>query len=164
MKGYRIIYEELLLVAHRRLALAPSSPMPSEIEVMEIFGCSRTTARRAYALLHEEGRVETVPGRGRYAVREGRGIQIGKTVRELIADELRRGIASGDLPENEQILPPSSVGRRFGAHRATARSAYELLEGEGLLRLDSRRWYVEDGAYVRANTARRGPAGPLAGP
>jgi DNA-binding GntR family transcriptional regulator len=42
------------------------SRIPTESEVVETWEVARTTARRAIALLREEGLVETVPQRGTY--------------------------------------------------------------------------------------------------
>ena len=157
---YRDIYKHLSRIAE---TIHAGKAMPSDAEVMAEFKCSRTTARRAYALLHEQGRVRIVPGRGRYVVRAGH-VAVGETIADAMARELRRGIASGDLPEGSQLSPPSQLSARHGAHRATGRAAYELCEAGGLVRLEGRRWFVEDGAYARANVAGTGPAGPLAGP
>lgn len=44
-------------------------PLPSEVQIMDEFECSRDTARRAIALLRDEGLVETIPQIGTF-VRE----------------------------------------------------------------------------------------------
>lgn len=49
--------------------LAEGQPVPSEKELMEVFGVARTTARRAIAYLREQAVVRTVPGRGSYVAR-----------------------------------------------------------------------------------------------
>lgn len=41
-------------------------PIPSEAQIQEEFGVARETARKAVALLREEGWVVTVPGLGTY--------------------------------------------------------------------------------------------------
>lgn len=43
-------------------------PLPSEKDLVELFEVSRDTARRAVAVLREEGLVVTVPQRGTYVV------------------------------------------------------------------------------------------------
>lgn len=43
-------------------------PLPSEKELQEIFEVSRDTARRAVAVLRDEGLAVTIPHRGTYAV------------------------------------------------------------------------------------------------
>jgi len=47
-------------------------PLPSEKEIQELFEVARDTARRAVAVLRDEGLVVTVPQRGTY-VAEVRG-------------------------------------------------------------------------------------------
>lgn len=49
--------------------LAPGRPLPSEKELIDLFGVARTTVRRAIAYLREQGAVVTVPGRGTYVSR-----------------------------------------------------------------------------------------------
>jgi DNA-binding GntR family transcriptional regulator len=46
--------------------LRPGQAIPSEKELVDLFGVARTTARRSVALLREEGLVRTVPQRGTY--------------------------------------------------------------------------------------------------
>ena len=40
--------------------------MPSEKELMDLFGVARTTVRRAIAYLRDQAVIRTVPGRGSY--------------------------------------------------------------------------------------------------
>ena len=44
--------------------LQPGQPVPSEKELVDVFGVARTTARRAIAWLREQGAIRTVAGRG----------------------------------------------------------------------------------------------------
>ena len=46
-------------------------PLPSEKDLMDLFGVARTTARRAIAYLRDQGVVRTVPGRGSYVAKRG---------------------------------------------------------------------------------------------
>jgi len=46
--------------------LRPGQVIPSEKDLVDLFGVARTTARRTVALLREEGLVRTVPQRGTY--------------------------------------------------------------------------------------------------
>jgi DNA-binding GntR family transcriptional regulator len=46
--------------------LLPDRPVPSESQLQQEFGVARGTARKAIALLREEGLVVTVKGRGSY--------------------------------------------------------------------------------------------------
>jgi GntR family transcriptional regulator len=47
-------------------------PLPSEKDLVDLFGVARDTARRAVQLLRDEGLVETIPQRGSYVLPEGR--------------------------------------------------------------------------------------------
>jgi GntR family transcriptional regulator len=46
--------------------LLPDRPVPSEAQMQQEFGVARGTARKAIALLREQGLVVTVKGRGSY--------------------------------------------------------------------------------------------------
>ena len=46
--------------------LLPDRPVPSETQLQQEFGVARGTARKAIALLREQGLVVTVKGRGSY--------------------------------------------------------------------------------------------------
>jgi GntR family transcriptional regulator len=50
----------------RGAKLAPRMPIPSESYLTAEFGVSRDTARKAVAILREEGYVHTVPGMGTF--------------------------------------------------------------------------------------------------
>lgn len=45
-------------------------PLPSEKDLVDLFGVARDTARRAVQVLRDEGLAVTVPQRGTYAVPE----------------------------------------------------------------------------------------------
>ncbi len=47
-------------------------PLPSEKDLVDLFGVARDTARRAIQLLRDEGLVETIPQRGSYVLPKGR--------------------------------------------------------------------------------------------
>lgn len=51
--------------------LAEQQPVPSEKDLMDLFGVARTTARRAISYLRDQGAIRTVPGRGSYVVKRG---------------------------------------------------------------------------------------------
>ena len=51
--------------------LAPGKPVPSEKELMDLFGVARTTVRRAIAYLRDQAAIRTVPGRGSYVAQRG---------------------------------------------------------------------------------------------
>lgn len=56
----------ILREAIERGDLAPGSLVPSEAALVQEHGVSRETARRAVALLRNEGKIVTEPGRGSY--------------------------------------------------------------------------------------------------
>jgi DNA-binding GntR family transcriptional regulator len=43
-------------------------PLPSEKELVQMFGVARDTARRAVEVLRDEGLVKTIPQRGTYVI------------------------------------------------------------------------------------------------
>jgi DNA-binding GntR family transcriptional regulator len=47
-------------------------PLPSEKDLVDLFGVARDTARRAIRLLRDKGLVETIPQRGSYVLAKGR--------------------------------------------------------------------------------------------
>jgi GntR family transcriptional regulator len=51
--------------------LAPDDPLPSEKDLIDLFGVARTTVRRAVAYLRDQGVVYTVAGRGTFVTRKG---------------------------------------------------------------------------------------------
>lgn len=51
--------------------LAIGQPVPSEKELMDLFGVARTTVRRAIAYLRDQAAIRTVPGRGSYVAKRG---------------------------------------------------------------------------------------------
>jgi DNA-binding GntR family transcriptional regulator len=46
-------------------------PLPSEKDLVDLFGVARDTARRAIGALRDEGLVETIPQRGTYVIKHG---------------------------------------------------------------------------------------------
>ena len=47
-------------------------PLPSEKDLVDLFGVARDTARRAVQVLREDGLVETIPQRGSYVLPQER--------------------------------------------------------------------------------------------
>jgi DNA-binding GntR family transcriptional regulator len=50
-----------------------------------------------------------------------------------IADDLRRDIASGTLPQGETLPSIAELVERFGSAKATVERALDVLRGEGLI-------------------------------
>jgi len=62
-------YKQIAEIIRQRIAsgqYAKGTRIPTESEMVETWEVARTTARRAIALLRDEGLVETVPQRGSY--------------------------------------------------------------------------------------------------
>jgi hypothetical protein len=63
------VYQQLAAILRARIEsgeLAPNRPIPSETALQQEHGVARGTARRAVALLRDEGLVVTVKGRGTF--------------------------------------------------------------------------------------------------
>jgi GntR family transcriptional regulator len=57
---------DILRVRIQSGLLLPDRPVPSEAQLQQEFGVARGTARKAIALLRDQGLVVTVKGRGSY--------------------------------------------------------------------------------------------------
>lgn len=69
-QGIEPVYKQLAAILRARITsgeIPPGRPLPSETRLEQEYGISRTTARRAIAILRdEEDLVVTVQGRGTY--------------------------------------------------------------------------------------------------
>jgi GntR family transcriptional regulator len=66
-------YRQIAAILRRRIESGqypPDTRIPTESELVETFEVARTTARRAIAVLREEGLIYTVPQRGSYVARK----------------------------------------------------------------------------------------------
>ncbi|WP_372411070.1 GntR family transcriptional regulator [Streptomyces luteireticuli] len=62
-------YQQIAADLKKRISkgeLEPGKPVPSEKELVELYGVARNTVRSALTLLRADGLVYTVPGRGTY--------------------------------------------------------------------------------------------------
>ncbi|MCY3962894.1 MAG: GntR family transcriptional regulator [bacterium] len=59
--------------------------------------------------------------------------ETGKKTHELVAEELRRRIVSGELAVGEQLPPEDELNQLFGIARTTLREALRVLESQGLI-------------------------------
>jgi GntR family transcriptional regulator len=67
--GATPVYRQVANILRARIVsgeLPPNRPVPSETQIEAEFDIARATARKAIAVLRDEGLVETVPGRGSY--------------------------------------------------------------------------------------------------
>ena len=65
-------YRQIADILRRRIESGqyqPDTRIPTESELIEAFEVARTTARRAIAVLRDEGLIYTVPQRGSYVAR-----------------------------------------------------------------------------------------------
>jgi len=68
-QGATPVYRQVADVLRRRIAsgeLPPNRPVPSETQLEAEFEIARGTARKAIAVLREDGLVVTIPGRGTF--------------------------------------------------------------------------------------------------
>jgi len=66
-------YRQIAAILRRRIESGlypPDTRIPTESELVEAYEVARTTARRAIAVLREEGLIYTVPQRGSYVTRK----------------------------------------------------------------------------------------------
>lgn len=103
--------------------------LPSEAELCQEFTVARNTARRALAVLEDEGLIATFPGKGRAVC--GDVPTLYTYLR--IAAELRQRIDSGDLGPGDVVPSEATLVSRYGVARGTARQALAHLETAGLI-------------------------------
>jgi len=77
---------------------------------------------------------------------------------ELVAEQLRRQIVTGELREGDSLPPENSLMERFGISRPTLREAFRILESEHIIVIKRG---ARGGAYVLVPEA--GAAGRYAG-
>jgi len=98
-------------------------PLPSEKQLIEMFGISRPTARRAIEILREEGLVYTLPQRGSYVYARSR------------------------RPRPERPHAPPSDGRRSGRSSngppKSSRARSRLALADGGVRSCQRLWATQ---------------------
>ncbi|WP_160051120.1 GntR family transcriptional regulator [Nocardiopsis sp. FR26] len=132
-------YQQIAAALRARItsgALAPGEGLSSEAELGREFAVSRTTVRRALAVLEEERLVVVVPGAGHRVAtpQERQGLADARIPRHrVIAAQLRARIHSGVLAVGEMLPSEDALVREFGAARGTVRAALVALEEAGLV-------------------------------
>jgi GntR family transcriptional repressor for pyruvate dehydrogenase complex len=113
----------------RRGELRPGHPLPSERELAEQFGVSRTTVREAIKALREKGLVEVYPGRGTLVV-DNLPRVIRQSLQILLGWEQTRRIS--ELMEVRELLEPSiaalAAERATEEHLEAMRRAVEVMD------------------------------------
>ncbi|SDR85974.1 GntR family transcriptional regulator [Microlunatus soli] len=105
------LYAQVEAALARRIAddLQPGDRLPSESELMTVFGVSRITVRRAVANLATRGLVDVIQGRGSF-VATPRIEQSLRTVNGFVEDMTAAGLeATARLVTNETIAAPHDV-------------------------------------------------------
>lgn len=103
----------------------PGGSLPSEASLMETYGVSRNTVRRALKSLEAIDLVEAEPGVGWRVARVGEGRPLVERMTGVIVDD---SLAVGDAYPSE-----SKLCERFGVSRTAVRRALAQMEGSGLL-------------------------------
>ena len=117
------------------------TPIPSEAKLTAEFSVARDTIRRALDQLEAEGVLNTVHGRGRFAI-EAAGESSMTTKHEHVAESLRQRIQSGKLKPGDDLPSEAEVCSQFDVSRTTARKAFAELERDGLARSEQGRGRV----------------------
>lgn len=112
--------------------LSPGEMLPSEFQLVELYGASRGTIRSALALLAEEGVIESMPGRGRRVVLGETGINP-VAAYERIAADLRLRLRAGEFAQGASLPSEAQLSTEHGVSRNTVRRAIRQLVEEGLI-------------------------------
>ncbi|GAA0355184.1 hypothetical protein GCM10009530_00330 [Microbispora corallina] len=113
--------------------LLPGHPIPSEAAIQSEFGVARTTARRAFHMLREEGLIYTVQGEGTFvgspdaAPREPRTTPMYRKIAEDLAGRIR----GGELLPRRAVPSETALVQQYEVARETARKAIALLREQG---------------------------------
>jgi DNA-binding GntR family transcriptional regulator len=124
---------EILREQIRRGDLAPGHAIPSEAAIQSEFGVARTTARRAFHLLREEGLIYTVQGEGTFvgtpdaAPREPKTAPMYRKIAGDLTDRIRRR----ELRPRRPIPSETTLVQQYDVARETVRRAVALLREEG---------------------------------
>lgn len=101
--------------------------LPSEAELMSVYGVGRSTIGRSLKVLKAEGVIESVQGAGWFVA--GTGDR--RPLVEQVTDLLRAGgVKVGDSFPSE-----SELCERFRVSRTAVRSAIAQMEGRGLIEM-----------------------------
>ncbi|ARZ67246.1 DNA-binding protein [Streptomyces albireticuli] len=108
-----------------------SEALPSEAELMRVYGVGRSTIGRSLKALKMEGIIESVQGAGWFVTGTGDRRPLVDQVMDLLRGE---GMAVGDTFPSENELC-----ERFAVSRTAVRSAIAQMEGRGLIEMGPRR-------------------------
>lgn len=139
----RPIYQQIADVLRSRIregTYAPGSKLPSETELLESFGVTRQTIRRAFAVLQQEGLTEAARGKGVFVrsvppVLTIRGNRFSRAARRagkgaLAAEAEALGLSWGSEElEFGVVDSPPEVAEVFGEPRAAVKRRRMLVGG-----------------------------------
>ncbi|MEU9498742.1 GntR family transcriptional regulator [Streptomyces sp. NPDC048196] len=108
-----------------------SEGLPSEAELMSMYGVGRSTIGRALKALKADGTIEPVQGAGWYVTGTGDRRPLVERVTDLLRAD---GTQVGDTFPSEKELC-----ERFGVSRTAVRSAIAQMEGQGLIAMGTSR-------------------------
>lgn len=115
--------------------LAAGALLPSESELARAAGTKRYSIRKALTLLHDEGLIGPIPGRGWAVVDRNAAAGAVDPLPHYrrIAAELRAAIEGGEFEVGSALPSEAELTSRHAVSRATVRHALALLESEGLI-------------------------------
>jgi GntR family transcriptional regulator len=90
-----------------------AGPLPSEPELVKRFKVSRTTVRRAFALLEREGRIFRKRGSGTYATRSGARTPLSVSIDSLYDESPATRDASPEVTQWGEIPVPPHLRTRY---------------------------------------------------
>ncbi|MBT2230042.1 FadR/GntR family transcriptional regulator [Nonomuraea sp. NEAU-A123] len=119
------LQERIVALIHER-GLAPESPMPTEVQLMELLGTSRNSVREAVRALQALGIVE---------IRHGHGTFVGHASLEALTPSFAFRVRSGaggiralnDLVEVRELLETGLIGQVAQSTSAPRLAALEAL-------------------------------------
>lgn len=129
------LYRQVAALIRERIEsgdLAPGALVPSEDALVTKHGVARITARRAIALLREEGVIYTLRGEGSYvgpedAPREPRSGWMFQAIADDLAAKVRAGRFAQDMP----LPSESQLAQEYDVAKGTVRRALALLRERG---------------------------------
>jgi DNA-binding transcriptional regulator YhcF (GntR family)/DNA-binding LacI/PurR family transcriptional regulator len=140
-------------VAHGR----PGEPLPTEKQLVESFGVSRSTVRRLLSAYVDEGSVCRIRGRGSFLapVPAVSPPAPGRSAKQRLTEELTGLIAAGTLRRGDPLPPVKFMTARFGVTQATVTGAYRALVRAGhACRVGKRYWVGRFVSLLRHPTRR----------
>jgi GntR family transcriptional regulator len=133
------------LVRSRRLSA--NDQMPTEAEIAEQFGVSRTTVREAYKLMEQDGQIVVRHGRGRF-VSALAGLRVERPVTEFES--------VNEMLTNLGYQPKTRVlALEAGPPTAPEAQALELDPDEGIIRVRRLRLHDDEPLVLSVNTFRQ---------